>query len=202
MSVAFEALVVAALAYLIGSVPCGFLLGKANGVDIRKVGSGNIGATNVTRMLGRDWGAACFVLDFLKGLLPVVLLPRLFADGALLPVLAGAGTVVGHMFPLYLKFKGGKGVSTSVGVLLALAFWSVVVGVIIWVVVFYSTRYVSLASLAAALSMPVVALVLPGESGWTRLLLVVLAVLIVVRHRTNIVRLYQGTEHRFKGKGK
>lgn len=189
------------VAYLVGSIPFGFLLGKLNGVDIRNLGSGNIGATNLTRTLGRDWGAACFLLDFLKGLLPVLLLPRVLTGGGeVLPVLAGAAAVVGHMFPIYLKFKGGKGVSTSVGALLALAFWSVIAGVAIWIAVFYLTRYVSLASLAAAVAMPVVALFLPGEDAWTRILLVVLAALIILRHRTNIVRLAQGTENRFKGK--
>jgi glycerol-3-phosphate acyltransferase PlsY len=198
-----QTLLAGLLAYLVGSLPFGFILGKANGIDIRQHGSGNIGATNLTRTLGRNWGVGCFVLDFLKGLLPVAFLPLLFARGCgCLPALCAAATVLGHVFPVYLKFRGGKGVSTTLGALIALAFWPVVAGIATWVVVFKIGRYVSLASISAACAIPACALLLPGYDAWTRILLVAIAALIVVRHRKNIAALRAGTERRFGGKAK
>lgn len=188
-----------ALAYLIGSIPFGFLLGKANGVDIREHGSGNIGATNLTRTIGKEWGRLCFVLDFLKGLLPVLLLPVFFNRGhhELLQVLCAAATVLGHVFPLYLHFKGGKGVSTTLGALVALSFWAVLIGMAVWGIVFKTTRYVSVASMSAAVVMPLAALILPWEDVWTRTIFIALGGLIIVRHTSNIIALRNGTERRF-----
>jgi len=199
--------VVLVLSYLAGSIPWGFLIGKFNGLDIRFHGSGNIGATNVRRVLGRDWGIACFALDFLKGLLPVVLIgarlgPALWLSADSGEILAAVGTVVGHVWPVWLGFKGGKGVATTVGALLAVSWLAVVICLVTWVLVFFATRYVSVASLCAAVMLPIGHLVsgvvrrhaVLTPSLW---LLVLLAALIIYRHRSNIQRLRAGTEYRF-----
>jgi len=200
-------LAVAFLSYLLGSIPWGFLIGKFNGLDIRYHGSGNIGATNVRRVLGRDWGIACFLLDFLKGLLPVVLIGgHLGVALSLSPdvarILAAASAVAGHIWPVWLGFKGGKGVATTVGALLAVSWVAVVVCLLTWLLVFFATRYVSVASLCAAVMLPIGYIV----SGLVRhhavftpalALLVLLAALIVFRHRSNIRRLREGREYRF-----
>lgn len=208
--VVLSAGLVAGLSYLVGSIPWGFLIGKFNGLDIRYHGSGNIGATNVRRVLGRDWGGLCFAADLLKGLLPVICFGLLLsARTSLSPeygkLLAAAGAVAGHVWPFWLGFKGGKGVATSIGALLAVSWVAVVIALITWLVVFYSVRYVSLASLAAAVMLPVgfaLLRVVRGETPWgpTLVLLLVLAALIIVRHRSNLKRLLQGTEHRFERK--
>ena len=157
-------------AYLLGSVPFAYLIGRLNGVDIRQHGSGNVGATNVLRVVGKPWGITCFALDFLKGFLPVlgaVLYVRanlgdIRAADALSPIAACAGAVSGHIWPVWLRFRGGKGMATSVGALLALAPLPVLLGVTAWVAVFKLSRYVSLASIIAVLVMRVI---LPGEQG-------------------------------------
>jgi glycerol-3-phosphate acyltransferase PlsY len=200
-------LAVFALAYLVGSIPWGFLIGRLKGIDIRSHGSGNIGATNVRRVLGRHWGALCFALDLLKGLLPVLLVGGLLAPAlGLKPelgrALAAGAAVVGHVWPVWLGFKGGKGVSTTIGALLAVSWLAVLVGVATWVALFLLTRYVSVASLAAAAMLPVGYLVSARvlhhdaltPSFW---LFAVLALLIIYRHRSNIQRLRDGTEFRF-----
>ncbi len=188
------------LSYLIGGIPFALLLGKWKGVDIRTVGSGNIGATNLTRAVGRDWGIACFTLDFLKGLLPVLFLPPAFdAAPAVLPILCAAAAVAGHVFPLYLKFKGGKGVSTTLGALVALSPLPVLLAMAVWLIVFQISKYVSLASLCAAGVLPVAALFTPND-GWTRLAFLALALLIIFRHRGNIAALTKGTERKFTRK--
>jgi acyl phosphate:glycerol-3-phosphate acyltransferase len=195
------------LAYLAGSVPWGFLIGKAKGMDIRHHGSGNIGATNVRRVLGKPWGVTCFVLDFLKGLLPVVLIGALLgpqwglsADAG--RMLAAAGAVCGHVWPVWLGFRGGKGVATTIGALLAVSWLAVLLAVVTWLVVFWLTRYVSAASLAAAVMLPlghVISGLLRHHAIWTPALgiLLLLAALIIFRHRGNIQRLRNGTEYRF-----
>lgn len=191
--------------YMVGSIPWGLLIGKFNGLDIRRHGSGNIGATNVRRVLGRDWGYACFVLDFLKGLVAVQLGLRCGngSSGSLSLELAGllaaAAVVAGHVFPVWLRFKGGKGVATSLGALVAIAFWPVVFCLLAWVAMFYLSRYVSVASIAAAATLPIAHLVQKrGDAfGPTLVLLLALAALIVFCHRANIRRLFEGTEHRF-----
>ncbi len=191
------------LAYLIGSIPFGFLLGKFNGIDIRRYGSGNIGATNLTRLLGRDWGMACFFLDFLKGVLPVIIAARAAGGFTLLAVVAAGLAICGHIWPIFLRFKGGKGVATSLGALIALAPWAVVIAMATWFLVFKLTRYVSVASIAATVMLPL------GDYLRIRIfsmplvksrliLLIFLAALIIWRHRTNMKRLLQGKEHRFK----
>ncbi len=202
-------LLVIALAYLCGSIPWGLLIGRLNGLDIRAQGSGNIGATNVRRVLGRNWGIACFILDFLKGLVPVLVCGslggRLPIGGESARLLAAAAAVSGHVFPVWLRFRGGKGVATTIGAVLAVAPWSVLVALAAWMVLFHTTRYVSVASLSAAVMLPlgyVAARGIRGRPCWTPtlVLLLVLATLIVLRHRTNIKRLCEGTENRFERK--
>jgi len=203
----FWVLVVLGGGYALGSIPWGLLIGRCRGLDIRQHGSGNIGATNVRRVLGRDWGILCFVLDFLKGLLPVVvalaLVQRLGAGMEYLPIFAAGAAVAGHVWPCTLGFRGGKGVATTIGALIVLAPVAVVVALISWCLAFLITRYVSIASLSAAVMLPVSGLaeyVIRGGARPPRtvlLLLVALAVVIIVRHRGNLARLRQGSEHRF-----
>ena len=146
-------------AYLIGAIPFGFLIGKLNGVDIRKVGSGNIGATNVTRSVGKTAGKICFGCDFLKGLLPVLLTGLFLPQYPWLTLAVGLATLLGHIFPVYLKFKGGKGVATAAGVAMAMAPWPLLIGLAVWAGTFLATRYVSLASIVAAAVVPVLAVI-------------------------------------------
>ncbi len=198
------------VAYLVGAIPFGLLIGLYNGVDIRKVGSGNIGATNVTRCCSPLLGKLCFGCDFLKGFLPTQITLLFFADCPLVVLGAAACTVLGHMFPCYLKFKGGKGVSTAGGAMLAIAPIAVLTAGILWVVFFLLTRYVSVASIIAALA--IVAVVWAGRLGDlpffsatakslpTVIFCTVLGVLAIVRHKDNIVRLIHGTENRFERK--
>ena len=190
-----------ALSYVIGSIPFGLLISKAKGVDIRKQGSGNIGATNVLRCLGKPLGITCFVLDALKGYLPAALFPVIGIIDPTFGILFGAASILGHNFPVFLKFKGGKGVATSAGVLLGVAPLAVAVGLMTWVVVFYTSGYVSLGSIIAALAVII--------TGWTAgygpviaIALTLLGALTVWRHRENIKRLIAGTEHKFQRKKK
>ena len=202
-------------AYLIGAIPFGLLIGFLNGKDVRKEGSCNIGATNVTRVVGKWWGKLCFLCDFLKGFLPVFAVMQLCLDPGSEPGPAGwlialtaVAAVLGHVFPVYLGFKGGKGVSTAAGAALALCPLAVVIAGAVWVIVFFLSRYVSLASLAAALALPLSAWLL-GYSGAVKnfrpafgIVLIVFALLAFWRHRSNIVRLLNGTESRFDKKQK
>jgi glycerol-3-phosphate acyltransferase PlsY len=200
-------------AYLLGAVPFGLLLGLLRGVDIRKVGSGNIGATNLSRALGRPWGIAAFTLDFVKGLVPVVAArrvpPEAFAWSAegWLAIAAGLAAVLGHVFPVYLRFRGGKGVATTFGVMAALAWLPTAIGGIVWGLAFLATRTVSVASLAAAAALPVAVGLLerrPAGGVDVPLLGVAAAIslLVAIRHRANIGRLLRGEELRFGARPK
>lgn len=190
-----------AIAYVIGSIPFGLLISKAKGVDIRKQGSGNIGATNVLRCLGKPLGITCFVLDALKGFLPAALFPMIGKVDPTFGILFGTAAILGHNFPIFLNFKGGKGVATSAGVLLGVAPLAVVIGLLTWVIVFKTSGYVSLGSIIAALA--VIA------TGWTAgygsviaTALTLLGALTIYRHRENIKRLAAGTENKFQRKKK
>ncbi len=200
-------LTISVLSYLFGAVPFGFLIGKFYGKDIRREGSGNIGATNVTRVIGRNAGRLCFALDFLKGMLPVLGAARWYDDGSgAAMILAGAAAVIGHMFPVYLQFRGGKGVSTAAGVAVALAPSAFLFAGIIWVVVFLVSRYVSLASIVAAICLPLAATALAIWRGGVSPLVVCffygIGVAAVWKHRANIRRLRDGTELRFERRKK
>ena len=199
--------------YLFASIPWGFAIGKLKGIDIRKQGSGNIGATNVTRVLGKWWGRLCFFLDFLKGLVPVLIAVKLVRsdlihDGSGIFVCLVAFTcVAGHMWSIFLKFTGGKGVSTSAGALLALSPYATLTCCAIWAAVFLYSRYVSLASIIAACTLPLAALIFGFAKVWPVqpaifALLIIIALLALYRHRANIERLRNGTENRFSKKKK
>ncbi len=209
-----------AMAYLCGALPFGLLIGFARGVDIRKHGSGNIGATNAGRVLGRGYGILAFALDLLKGTLPTLLaghwLHRLASAGQIDNVwmfaawlLVAITCVLGHVLPVYLKFKGGKGVATSLGVLLGIYPYCTLAALMafaLWSVLTVVTRYVSLASILAAIGYPIFFVVLAswyraswGEIGelWPLYLFnIVIAGLVVYRHRSNIQRLLRGEEPR------
>ncbi|MEE9212567.1 MAG: glycerol-3-phosphate 1-O-acyltransferase PlsY [Phycisphaeraceae bacterium] len=208
--------------YVCGSVPFGLLIGRARGVDIRTAGSGNVGATNVVRLLGRTWGVLCFVLDVLKGLCPVLAAgvvmgwagrTDLKAVEAWQWLAVAVAAVLGHIFPIWLSFKGGKGVATGLGVLLG--FFPVLtpaglVAALTWLAMAGLFRYVSLASMTAAAAIPIYLLIGAAINGGRPtmdlmpLLIVtgLMAVLVVVRHRTNLSRLCAGTEPKLgQGKG-
>jgi glycerol-3-phosphate acyltransferase PlsY len=235
------------LAFLIGSIPFGLLIARAKGIDIRAHGSGNIGATNVLRVVGRNHGILCLLLDLLKGFIPVVIALNLIhidgkaitvplpflqqwmatipRDHALPAQLAHVGTalaaILGHNFSPWLGFKGGKGIATSGGVLLALMPAAVLILILVWTAVFLTSRYVSVASIAAAAALPVLTHLgarfhrldeadpasptLWQAGAWNKPLFfftLTVAVLAIWRHRDNLRRLAQGTESRFQRKPK
>lgn len=235
------------LAFLLGSIPFGLLIAKAKGINIREHGSGNIGATNVLRVVGKKYGITCLLLDALKGFIPVVIAVNLIqiegknvglfhigaldhfalllpaADqlkGQLLHVITALAAVLGHNYSPWVGFKGGKGIATSAGVLLALMPAGVALLAAVWLIVFALSRYVSLASILAAAALPLITHIgarfhhlqndksLPTlwQAGtWNKPLFffsLIIAVLAIWKHRTNIQRLFAGTEHRFTRKAK
>ena len=206
-----EYFIVPAASYLIGAIPFGYLIGRLHGIDIRTVGSGNIGATNVTRTVGKIQGKICFFLDFFKGALPVALVNSVFTqDTANLALAAGLAAILGHIFPIYLKFRGGKGVATAAGVALALAPYPLLCALLVWLATFLTTRYVSLASIVAAAALPVAAALFFGLGiptpfplgASTLIFFTLIALLAILRHVSNIKRLLNGTESRFGNDGK
>ena len=204
-------LIVVLEAYLFGSLPAGYLAGRLAGVDVRKHGSGNIGATNVLRVLGKPWGFGVFFVDALKGFLAVRVAIAIAARTAgaadyteFFAILAAAACVAGHSFPVWLRFKGGKGVATSAGSLAGVMPIAALTIFIVWLIVFMVTRYVSLASIVAATALPVAvaALVALQQTQGTVLFYfsLLMTTLVVWRHRSNITRLLNGTEPRFARK--
>ena len=202
------------VSYLIGAIPWGYLIGKRHGVDIRKLGSKNVGATNVTRVVGKWSGRLCFLLDFLKGFIPVLVVTILREkdiisdEYQIIQIVAALSTVLGHMFPVYLWFRGGKGISTAGGAILALAPYSFAIAGIVWVMIYLLSRYVSLASIAAATVMPICATLinwlkpdLYPRSPYVLGFLYFLSVMAILKHSGNIKRLLNGTENRFEKKG-
>lgn len=188
--------------YLLGAVPFALLISRLKGVDIRQVGSGNVGATNVFRMVSKGLGILTFACDVFKGFLPAYLFPQLLTGAPQdIGLLFGCAAIAGHNWPVYLRFKGGKGVATSVGVLLGVAPPAVGAGLAVWILVFVVSRYVSLASIIGAVAVPAAGWWFYGSDGWLLpSVLTVLGLLVVWRHRTNIQRLLNGTEHQFKRK--
>jgi glycerol-3-phosphate acyltransferase PlsY len=194
------------LAYLAGSIPTGFLVAKARGIDIRKLGSGNIGATNVFRILGRAAGIFVLLADALKGVVPVVVLAPLFCTLSqpdpsrhtreLFAIASGLSAILGHNYTCWLNFRGGKGIATSAGVLLGLVPWSLAIIFGIWLLVFAATRFVSLASICASFTLPFAALI--TKESWTVVgVTAAMAALAIFKHKSNIKRLIEGTESRF-----
>ena len=223
------------LAFLLGSIPFGLIIAKAKGIDIRAHGSGNIGATNVLRVIGKKYGISCLLLDALKGFIPVVLavnliqitgrpvqVPLGFLDAWAMKLAAGDAfkaqlahiltalfAVLGHNYSPWVGFKGGKGIATSAGVLLALMPFAVLLLIAVWVLIFLVSRYVSVASIGAAAELPFLTLWGSWHHGriqdgtWNQPLFaftVVIAVLAIWKHRGNIQRLRAGTENRFTRK--
>jgi glycerol-3-phosphate acyltransferase PlsY len=175
-------------------------MAQARGVDIRKVGSGNIGATNVFRILGKTAGITVLIIDALKGFLPVFLLPFFFRfpteeNAQYYAMLAGFFAIIGHNYTCWLRFKGGKGIATSAGVLIALVPKGFLVALAVWLVVFAATRYVSLASIVAALILPL-GVWATGGSPSMIILTAILGALAIYKHKANIQRLIAGTENR------
>ncbi|MEN3940910.1 glycerol-3-phosphate 1-O-acyltransferase PlsY [Prosthecobacter sp. SYSU 5D2] len=191
--------------YLSGAMPFGYWAGKLKGLDIRQHGSGNIGATNAIRVLGKGIGIPVFILDALKGWLPVWLVASFLGEqnvaqeivsaGA---VVAGLAAVLGHMFTFWLGFKGGKGVATTAGVLLGIAPVAMLGGLVVWLLFFFTLRYVSLASMMAGVGVVATMVVVMAREGrWDWVMLafgVLIMVLVIVRHRANIGRILAGTE--------
>jgi glycerol-3-phosphate acyltransferase PlsY len=199
-------LLIAVSSYLLGSIPWGFLFARAKGVDIRQKGSGNIGAANAFRVMGKKWGYLVFICDFLKGFLAVeisLLLATWFqVNLGLGSIIAGIMCVVGHDYPAWLGFKGGKGIATLAGVLLAVFSPLVCISFgAVWVVVFLIARYTSLASIVAVATLPLAAaaFVSKSEPDFPFLIgfCILMAALALWRHRSNIVRLLNRTENRF-----
>jgi len=210
-------------AYFVGAIPFGPIIARLHGKDLRTIGSGNIGATNLARACGRQWGYVCFGLDVLKGLVPMVV-----AKGVALHVLemessavgppflgwwlvVGVAAILGHVFPIYLKFKGGKGVSTSLG--MGLGLWPYftlcgLVALIVWIVVVLTWRYVSLASICAAVAFPITLMIaMTAKVDWELANLWPLVVaataiplLVILLHRSNIKRLLAGTENKIRSR--
>ena len=220
------------IAFLCGSIPFGLIFGKIKGIDIREHGSGNIGATNVWRVLGKSFGIPCFLLDVLKGVIPTIIglsliqftgmrnpmiQPVLASHAEIHPmltaqifqVLTGLCAILGHNYSPWVRFKGGKGIATSAGVLIALMPAAVVILVVLWAIVFGISRYVSLASIVAAGALPFLTLWGSYHHGkiadgtWNKPLFafsVLIGVLAIYKHRSNIHRLRAGTENRFPKK--
>ena len=197
--------------YLLGSIPFGCAAGKIRGIDIRKTGSGNIGATNVVRTLGKRYGYPVFVLDFLKGFGAVKISMSIATDARpewgspeIFGILAAVASVIGHSFPLWLKFRGGKGVATAAGALFGLVPLATLIAVIIWISVFWFTRYVSVASMVTVATLPLVILIMTrlnqihGNALFYSSLGI--AAVVIWRHRSNFSRLMHGSEPRFTRK--
>ena len=185
-------------AYFTGAIPTSYIVGRIKGIDLRQHGSGNLGATNAYRVLG--WRAALpvFIVDIFKGWFPTFCFP--LWDGSnngLLALAYGAAAIIGHVFSIYVKFKGGKGVATSTGVLLALAPLAVLAGFIVWSAIVFTTGFVSLGSIVAACVLPVVIFLVQG-AGAVLWLSMALAAFVIFAHRANIKRLTRGEEHSFR----
>jgi glycerol-3-phosphate acyltransferase PlsY len=204
---------VTAVSYIVGSIPFGYIIGKINGIDIRKHGSGNIGATNVLRTLGRKWGYLCFLLDFMKGFLLVLttelLVKNHFStiDPQLASACAMAGAFCGHLWTIFLKFKGGKGISTAAGAIFAISPFAFFASLITWFCIFSISKYVSLSSIIASLTLPLAYLFVGQYANSPYSLMIMTAfsaisLISILKHIPNIKRLFNGTEMRFGGKEK
>jgi glycerol-3-phosphate acyltransferase PlsY len=196
-------IVTALVAYLLGSIPTGFLVAKARGVDIRTVGSGNIGATNAFRVLGKGFGIFVLLMDALKGWVAVqaaaLLVSKLLPGAPLeyLRITAGIAAILGHNFTCWLHFKGGKGIATSAGVLIALVPLALAIILSIFIILFLTTRYVSVGSIAAAFALPFATWFTQHDIGLTAVMAAIGA-LAILKHRKNIQRLMNGTENRIQ----
>lgn len=192
--------------YLIGSIPTSFLVGKyLKGIDIREHGSGNVGATNTARIVGKGWGLLVLAVDILKGLICVTLVAKLFmrfgvpVGEDVYPLILGSLAITGHIWPVFLGFKGGKGIATSSGVFIGVAPKVLLIALIIWIIIFAWKRYVSLASIISAVSIPLMASFMAYPSMFVIISSAICAVT-VYKHYPNIKRLVRGEEHAFEFK--
>ena len=197
--------------YLLGSIPTGYLVARQRGVDLRSVGSGNIGATNAFRILGKTAGVFVLLTDALKGWAAVQIVALLVAQcipdaspnyAIYLRIAAGGAATLGHIYPCWLHFKGGKGIATSAGVLIALVPWALLIVLGIWIVLLLATRYVSLGSIAAAFALPFATWLTTSHDPGLTALTSALGILAIYKHRRNIRRLLDGTENRIEFKKK
>ena len=196
--------VAALIGYLLGSLPTGYLAGRLRGIDIRQTGSGNIGATNVFRVLGKPAGIIVLIIDGLKGYVACAWVPDLIqnslsthvAEPDALRITAGLAAILGHNFTCWLRFRGGKGIATSAGVLAALVPGALIIITCIWIIVFALTRYVSLASICGSFALPFATWITRQNLALT-IVTSAMAALAIYKHRSNIQRLMQGTENRF-----
>ncbi len=190
-------MLISIISFILGSIPSGYLIGKIKGIDIRNVGSGNIGASNAFRVLGKKEGAMTLLLDMLKGLAIVALVWFIFKNRTFAEISA-IFAVLGHDFSLFLKFKGGKGVATSYGVSLLFSAYSFI-GIVLWLIILKLTKYASVASLLSfAIVLIIVAFINTDVS--VKFLFITLFLLMLIRHSSNIVRLLQGKEHKINEK--
>ena len=193
--------------YVFGCFQTGYFYGRLHGIDIHNYGSGNVGTTNVLRTLGKKAGYITFAGDFLKGIIAVLLIRYLiFPDGvmdsALLTLYTGFGVILGHNYPFFLKFKGGKGIAVTAGVMLAFDWRFFLIGLIVFVIIYYTTRYVSLGSLAIGILVPICCLIFYFGQ-WHLFVIGILWWLMAWwRHKDNIVRLIHGNENKFEKKKK
>jgi glycerol-3-phosphate acyltransferase PlsY len=204
MTVAFAAAIL--VSYLLGSIPAAYMAGRSRGIDLRKHGSGNLGATNAIRVLGTRMGIAVFVFDALKGAVPVLVFSRIVHPPSVSPVLVGVvcgvAAIIGHVRPIYLRFgKGGKGVATAAGVFLALAPVQTSLTLFVFAVVLLSSGYVSLGSLMSAAILPVLLGITLGARSPLFIISIALGLFVFWTHRANIARLRRGEEHRFGKRG-
>jgi glycerol-3-phosphate acyltransferase PlsY len=189
--------------YLLGSIPFGYIVAKAKGIDIRSVGSGNIGATNAMRVLGKPAGIFVLLMDALKGYAAVwlagVLMKQFNANADLetLRVIAGIGAVLGHNYTCWLKFKGGKGIATTAGVYLALAPWALLIAFTVFILAVVITRYISVGSIAGAVAVVIAVWVMMPQNLLLCIVTTALGALAIYKHKTNIQRLMAGAENRF-----
>ncbi len=185
-------------AYLLGSIPTGYILGYCSGVDVRKAGSGNVGATNVARVAGKKLGLFTLIGDVAKGIIPVYVARSMGFDDTM-TALAALSAFLGHLYPVFLKFKGGKGVATALGGLAALAPEATAVLLVVFLIVFIASRYVSLASMVAAAAAPAAVWLMDYPPSVTALA-ATMALYIIWRHRDNVRRLLSGAEPKFSAK--
>ena len=207
------------LGFLLGSIPFGLLMGKFKGIDIRDHGSGNIGATNVFRTLGKPSGITCLLLDFAKGLVPVLIAKNMvqpmMADQQFtaqsIEVLTALAAIMGHNYSPWIGFKGGKGIATTAGAITALMPFGLVLLILVWAIFTFTTKYVSVGSIAAAASLPILVITGSAYHGklangtWNKPLFIfslIAAILAIWKHRANIARLKAGTENRIGQKKK
>lgn len=205
------------ISYLIGSIPFGYILVKiARGVDIREHGSKNVGATNVWRVAGKPFGIAVFIFDLLKGFIPTLLVYRIMSDSfihvfgssvefnrSIMTIICGIAVILGHIFPIYLRFKGGKAAATSCGVFLLLAPQALAVAVAVWMVTVFVSRFVSLGTMVGATALVVTIITIDEQPFGNGIFLtgfsILMCIIILIRHISNIKRLVNGTENRIGG---